>query len=77
VQRRKGLKVYNQYRYREQLIAAMVPYMDKHNRAKIVNEAFKGEKGESPKEKYNRIQKLFEGISEDGPVKRNKDNNRR
>jgi hypothetical protein len=74
--RRKGLKQHHQHRYQEMIIAAMVPHMDKHNRLKIVNEAFKGDKDESAKEKYNRIQQRFAGILDNGPVKRNKNSNR-
>jgi cation transport regulator ChaB len=77
LQRRKGLSDYNQNRYQEQIIAAMVPYMDKKDRSKVVGDAFKSAgKRESLKDQYNRIQKRFEGIVDNGSVKRNKNNHR-
>lgn len=58
----------------------MVPYMAKGDRTKIVNDAFKDISGkeESPREKWERIQKRFANVSiEDGGIKRNKNSNRR
>jgi len=77
MQRRKGLAEYNQYRYQEQIIAAMAPYMGKGDRTKVVNDAFRvNGKSESPKETYERIQKRYAGLAIEN-VQRNKNNNRR
>jgi hypothetical protein len=62
LQRRRGLYNRRKVAFQEQLTAAMVPYMDKSNRVKIVKEAFRqeGEKQLSLKEQYNKIRKRFE-----------------
>lgn len=57
MQRRRGRVKEQKYQYQQSLISSMVPYMDKKDRVKVVNDAFRD--SDTPqlslREKYERI----------------------
>lgn len=55
----KGKASHNRQRYQEQLISALVPYMAKGDRLKVVNDAFSKEKPLSLKERYERTKQRY------------------
>jgi hypothetical protein len=61
MQRRKGRSKEQKYQYQQRLIAAMVPYMDKRDRVRTVNDAFKGidNPSLSLKERYAKIKQRY------------------
>jgi hypothetical protein len=59
--RRKGRRKADNERHKEALIAAMIPYMKKEHRIKIVNEAFSDDNSRrmSLRERYEKIKQKY------------------
>jgi hypothetical protein len=66
LQKRKGYNARRKDEYQRMLIASMVPYMKKEDRAKIISQAFKheGAKVVSLRERYEAVKKRFQDAGE-------------
>lgn len=57
--RRRGRSKELNEKYKRQIIASIVPYMDKKEQSKVINDAFSDEKPLSLKERYERTKQRY------------------